>query len=180
MVRGRPTHAKGTREGVEVSLGLSFPFDRRRAETLGQLAQRSIGLEEIDSLELPIGSAHRAGEIRLLGVQEPVETVAHFAPYACGLEIEQGAIGAGELQQGGHLFSALEIHDPSAPSPCQTPARTAFAEVAAQGLGPTPAPEDKLDVRTRGAQGERSTSKQDAAQVGSAIAGRSRLPRPIP
>src|SRR5437588_6271528 len=164
VVRGRPAHPEGAREGVKVSLRLAFALDGGGAQPLWELAKRSFSLEVVDRLQLPIGGPYRPRQIRLLGVQEAVETVANLAPHPGSLEIQEGPVRARELQQRGHLLAALEVDNPSATPFRETAARAALAEVAAQGVSPTAAPENELDVGTGCTKGDRSSSKQNAPQ----------------
>ena len=160
---------------------------RRRIAAVSRSAGASaarppIRLEPIDGRQLAVGGADRARQVRLLGVQQPVQPGSHVAPDPLRLELEHAAVRADQAQQRDDLLVPLQVDDvaaaPLRPEALARPARRARPGASCgrhrgrpgrtRRAGPMAPNEIEPDA------------EQHAAQERATVAGRRVGPRPGP
>ena len=146
MIRRRAADSEGAGERVEVGIGMKPALGSRRTQTLGKALELTGGVEGTDRAKLTVGSPNSAGQVRLLGIQEPVQPVAYLAADPCALEVEQSAIRAGQTKQRRHFFAPFQVGDPATSTSDHRGADPALGQPLKQDFGSLPAPEDELDV----------------------------------
>ena len=125
---------------------------RRRIAAVSRRAgarapKSTIGLEPTDRRELAIRSAHRAAEVRLFRVQQPVQPGSHIAPDPMGLELEDAAVRTDEPQERDDLLLSLQVDDMASPSLRSEGPHLQRGKRGLELLGRGAVGQDELDVR---------------------------------
>ena len=180
MVHGRPADVERGGKRTEVGVGKTAPERSRVAQSPAEARQTPRSLEPGDGRQLTIRRPHRAGQVGLLGIHEPVETCLDIASDAMRLELQDAAVGADQSQQSGDLLVPLEVDDVAATSLGSQGADAQRGERRLELLGRGPPAKDELDVRARWSERQRSSAQEGPAQERAAVAGGGAGPRPGP
>ena len=116
--------------------------------------------------------------VRGLGVQQTVEAILDVVAHLLRLELEQRAVGTGQVEQRRDVLAALDVHHGPTAALVAGGVDLARGQSATEGPRPRRVAKHKLDVRSGPRERQRAAAQDHAPEEGAVVAGRRLGPAP--